>query len=56
MFIHSFILSSMAVQLFSKPWPIFHFLNPVHIWRDSLERGSARRKASFYTPESTNIE
>jgi hypothetical protein len=35
--IHSFIHSSMALQHFVGPWPLFQFRNPTHSRRDSLE-------------------
>jgi hypothetical protein len=37
----------MALQSFG-PWTLFQFLNPIHSRQDSLEGGSARRKAATY--------
>jgi hypothetical protein len=31
------------------PWPLFQFLNPKHSRQDSLDGGSASRKAATYT-------
>jgi hypothetical protein len=39
---------SMDLQPFG-PWPFFQFLSPTHNRQDSLDRGSARRKAAAYT-------
>jgi hypothetical protein len=36
----------MILQPFVGPWPLFQFLNPIHSRQDSLDGGSARRKAS----------
>jgi hypothetical protein len=44
---------SMALQPFG-PWPLFQFLNPIHSRKDSLDGGSARRKAATYTQNNTN--
>jgi hypothetical protein len=41
---------SMALQPFG-PWPRFQFLNPIRSRKDSLEGGSARRKAATYTSQ-----
>jgi hypothetical protein len=38
------------------PLPLFQFLNPVHSWYDSLDGGSAGRKAVTYTQNITNTE
>jgi hypothetical protein len=38
------------------PWPIFQFSNLIHGQKDSLDGGSARRKASTYTQDNTNTE
>jgi hypothetical protein len=46
----------MALQPFVGPWPRFQFRNPVHSRLDSLEGGSARRKAAAYTQNSTKTE
>jgi hypothetical protein len=43
-----FIHSSVAVQPFVGPWPLFQFRNRIHIRKDSLDGGSARRKAATY--------
>jgi phosphatidylglycerophosphate synthase len=42
------IIIIMAVQLqpFVGPWPLFQF-HLIHSWQDSLDGGSARRKASI---------
>jgi hypothetical protein len=39
----------MAVHPSVGPWPLFQFLGPVHSRQDSLNGGSARRKAAIYT-------
>jgi hypothetical protein len=39
---------------FVGPLPLFQFLNPIHSRWDSLDRGSARRKAATYTQNNTN--
>jgi hypothetical protein len=44
----------MAVQPFVGPWPISHFHNPIQSRYDSLDGGSARRKAATYKQDSTN--
>jgi hypothetical protein len=44
-----FIHSSMALQPFVGPWPLFQFRNPVYSRYNSLNGGSARRKAATYT-------
>jgi hypothetical protein len=41
----------MALRPF-EPWPLFQFLNPIHSRQDSLDGGSARRKAATYTETS----
>jgi hypothetical protein len=46
----------MALQTFVGPWPLFQFLDPMHIRQDSLDGGSARRKASTYTQNNTNTQ
>jgi hypothetical protein len=46
----------MALQSFVGPLPVFQFLNPVHSRYDSLDGGSARRKAGTYTQNYTNTE
>jgi hypothetical protein len=53
-YIHSIVHSSMAVQAFAGPWPVFQFRNPIHIRQDSLDRGSAHHKAATYTQNSIN--
>jgi hypothetical protein len=50
------IYLSVALQSFVGPWPLFQFLNPKHSWLDSLDGGSARRKAATYTQNNTNTE
>jgi hypothetical protein len=47
---------SMALQPFVEPWPLFQFLNPIHSRQDSLDGGSARRKAATYIQNNTNTE
>jgi hypothetical protein len=39
---------------FVEPWPLFQFLNSISSWQDSLDGGSARRKAATYTQNNTN--
>jgi peptide methionine sulfoxide reductase MsrA len=46
----------MALQTFVGPWPLFQLLDPIHTRKDSLDRGSAHRKASTYTQNNTNTE
>jgi hypothetical protein len=41
-----FIDSSLALLLFVGLWSLVQFRNPVHSRLDSLDGGSARRKAS----------
>jgi hypothetical protein len=48
------ILSSIVP--FVDPWPLFQFRNPIHSRYDSLDGGSARRKAATYTQNNTNTE
>jgi hypothetical protein len=48
--------SSMALHSFFRPWPLFEFLNPKHSRLDSLDGGSARRKATTYKQNKTNRE
>jgi hypothetical protein len=36
--------------------PLFQFPNPIHSRKDSLDGGSARRKAATYTQNNTNTE
>jgi hypothetical protein len=45
----------MPLQPFVGPWPLFQFPGPAHSRQDSLGGGSARRKASTYTQNNTNI-
>jgi hypothetical protein len=40
---------------FVGPWTLFQFLDPIHSRWDSLDRGSARRKAANYTQNNTDI-
>jgi hypothetical protein len=44
----------MALQPCVGPWTLFQFFNPIHGPQDSLDRGSARLKASTYTQDNTN--
>jgi hypothetical protein len=44
----------MALQSFVGPWPLFQFLDPTHSRQDTLDGGSARRKAATYTDINTN--
>jgi hypothetical protein len=39
----------MALQPFVGPWPLFQFPNPTLCQYESLDVGSARRKAATYT-------
>jgi hypothetical protein len=39
----------MVLQSFVRPWPLIQFLDPIHSRQDSLDGGSARRKAATYT-------
>jgi hypothetical protein len=39
----------MALQSFGLALAVFQFLNPIHTPQDSLDGGSARRKAVTYT-------
>jgi hypothetical protein len=50
------IIIIMAVQPFVGLWPLFQFLDRIHSREDSLDEGSARRKASTYTQNNTNTE
>jgi hypothetical protein len=50
------ICLSMALESFFRPWPLFHFHNPIHSRWDPLDKGSARRKAATYTQNNTNTE
>jgi hypothetical protein len=45
------ILESLPLWFYSPcgPRPLFQFLNPIHSRYDSLDGGSARRKAATYT-------
>jgi hypothetical protein len=43
------IIIIMALQPFVGPSPLFQFLDPIHSGYDSLDGGSARRKASTFT-------
>jgi hypothetical protein len=44
----------MALQPFVGSWLRFQFLDPIHSRQDSLDGGSARRKASTYTQDNRN--
>jgi hypothetical protein len=46
----------MALQPFAGPWLLFQFLDPIYSLYDSLDEGSARRKASAYTQNNANTE
>jgi hypothetical protein len=50
------IYLSMALQSSVGPWPLFQFLNLIHSRQESLDGGSARRKAATYTQNNTNTE
>jgi hypothetical protein len=49
----SSIYLSMALQPFVGPWRLFHFLNPLHSRKDSLDGWSVRHKAATYTQNNT---
>jgi hypothetical protein len=46
----------VALQPFVGPWPLFQFLDPIHSRYNSLDEGSARRKAATYTQNNANTE
>jgi hypothetical protein len=46
----------MALWPFVRPWRFFQFLNAIHSRQDSLNGGSAHRKAATYTQDSRNTE
>jgi hypothetical protein len=48
------IYLSMVLRPFVGPWQIFQFHNIIHSRWDSLDGGSARRKAATYTQNNTN--
>jgi hypothetical protein len=48
------IIIIMALQPFVGPWQLSQFLDSIHSRYDSLDGGSARRKASTYTENNTN--
>jgi hypothetical protein len=48
------VVLPLAPQAFVVPWPLFQFLGPIHSLQESLDGGSAHRKASTYTRDSTN--
>jgi hypothetical protein len=50
------IIIIMALQPFVGPWPLLQFLNHIHSRYDSLDGGSALRKAATYTQDKTNTE
>jgi hypothetical protein len=54
-FIHSFLHSSMTLQTFLGPWPLFQFRDPIHSRQDSLDGGSARCKAVTYAEHKQRI-
>jgi hypothetical protein len=39
-----------------EPWPVLQFINPIHSRQNSLNWGSARRKALTYSQKSINTE
>jgi hypothetical protein len=47
---------SMASQPFVGPWPLFQLLHPIYSRLDSLDGGSALRKAATYTQDNINTE
>jgi hypothetical protein len=46
----------MDLQPFVGPWPLFQFHNLLHTRYDALDGGSAHRKTSTCTQDSTNTE
>jgi hypothetical protein len=50
------IIMIMDLQPFVWLWPFFQILDPIHRRQDSLDGGSARRKAATYTENNTNTE
>jgi hypothetical protein len=43
---------SRVLRPFVGLWPLFQFLELLHGWQDSLDRGSARHKATISTQDS----
>jgi hypothetical protein len=54
--IRKFIHPSMVPQPLVRSWPLSQVRNPIHSPSDSLDGGSAHRKAATYTQDSTNTE
>jgi hypothetical protein len=52
---HSFVYSSLALRPFVGPWSFFS-VSESCIQQDSLDGGSARRKASTCTQDNSNTE
>jgi hypothetical protein len=46
----------MALQPTVGFWPLSQFLDPIHSRQDSLDGGSARRKAATCTQDNTDTE
>jgi hypothetical protein len=46
----------MVLQPSVRPRPLFQFRNPIDVRQDSLDGGSARRKADPYTQDRTNTD
>jgi hypothetical protein len=44
----------MALKPYVGSWLLFQFLDPIHSRQDSLDGGSAGRKAATYTQNNTN--
>jgi hypothetical protein len=53
---HLSVCLSMAVQPSVGPSPLFRFLNPIRSQYDSLDGGSARRKAATCTDRTTQTQ
>jgi hypothetical protein len=53
---YSYIIIIMALHPFVRPWPLFQFRDPIHSRYESLDGGSARRKASTHTQNNANTE
>jgi hypothetical protein len=47
------IIIIMALQPFVERWPLFQFLDRIQSRQDSLDGGSAHRKATIYTKNNT---
>jgi hypothetical protein len=50
------IIIFMALQPFFGLWSLLKFFDPTDSRQDSLDGGSASRKASTYTQNDTNAE